>query len=235
MNNKSDKIAGNPKPQRQADTLDKVQELYTERASFYDRFFINFLGWGRELEAFFRKSTYLNPNSKVLDAGCGTGIVTRILYKLAIEKDFGDVKFRAFDLTESMLDIFREWVKPQGAENIELRQANVLEIYALPQDWSEFDLVVSSTMLEYLPKNKVAAALANLKTLLKNGGTLLIFITKRSFITKWLAGRWWKTNTYRKIEIEGLFHEAGFERVEFKRFSQTSWWENYILVIEAKK
>ncbi len=64
---------------------DEVQELYTERASFYDRFFINFLGWGRELEAFFRKNNCLTPISKVLDAGCGTGIVTKTLYKLAKE------------------------------------------------------------------------------------------------------------------------------------------------------
>ncbi len=212
-----------------------MKELYTERASFYERFFINFLGWGRELESFFRKSSYIASNMKVLDAGCGTGIVTKILHKLTQEKSYAAVKFYAFDLTQRMLDIFSEWIKAEGAENIELEQADVLEVGLLPRDWNEFDLVVSSTMVEYLPKNKVKDALANLRQLLRNDGMLLVFITKRSFVTKLLAGRWWKTNTYTKNEIERLFREAGFEILEFKRFSQTSWWANYILVIETKK
>jgi len=221
--------------QRQNESREKVKQLYTERASFYDRFFINFLGWGRELEAFFRESDYLAPNMKVLDAGCGTGIVTKVLYKLALEKSYEQSSFHAFDLTENTLDIFREWIKAQGAANIELRQADVLELGLLPLHWNEFDLVVSSTMLEYLPKHKIGNALENLKKLLRDKGLLLVFITKRSFITKLLAGRWWKTNTYKKSEIESLFHKAGFESIEFKRFSQTSWWANYITVIEAKK
>lgn len=212
----------------------KVQKLYTGRASFYERFFINFLGWGRELEAFFRESSYLTPNSKVLDAGCGTGIVTKTLYKLAKEKG-EHVNFHAFDLTQRMLDIFSEWIAAERAENIELKQADVLELQLLPPQWSEYDLIVSSTMLEYLPKSKVSEALANLRKLLKSGGTLLVFITKRSFVTKWLAGRWWKTNTYTKSEIEKLFHEAKFTNVVFKRLSPTSWWANYIIVAEAKK
>jgi ubiquinone/menaquinone biosynthesis C-methylase UbiE len=57
-----------------------VQELYTKRTSFYDRLFIDFLGWGKELKASFQKSDYLHPNSKIMDAGCGTGIITRVLY-----------------------------------------------------------------------------------------------------------------------------------------------------------
>src|SRR3990172_12677929 len=81
-------LNGKTKKKNRKNTNDDVEELYTERASFYDRFFINFLGWGRELEAFFRKSSYLAPTSKVLDAVCGTGVVTRSLYKLAAEKGY---------------------------------------------------------------------------------------------------------------------------------------------------
>ena len=215
-------------------TSAEVQELYTERASFYDRFFIDFLGWGRELEAFFRRSDYLRSNMKILDAGCGTGIITKTLNQLVREKGYEAVTFHAFDLTESMLEIFRQWAKAQAAENIELRQADVLEIESLPSDWKEYDLVVSSTMLEYLPKDRVKDALVNLKRLVKKGGKLLVFITKRSFVTNWLAGKWWKTNTYEMAEVEKVFREAGFEKVEFRSFSSTSWWSNYILVIEAE-
>jgi ubiquinone/menaquinone biosynthesis C-methylase UbiE len=197
--------------------------------------FVNFLGWGKELEAFFRKSNYLKPNTKILDAGCGTGIVTRDLNKLAIEKNLEGITFHAFDLTQGMLDIFQAWVTTAGATNIESVQADVLEIETLPPTWKEYDLVVTSTMLEYLPKDKVEQALRNLSYLLKDGGTLLVLITKRNLLTRLIAGKWWKTNTYKKNEIQKLLQDAGFCQTEFKKFSASSWWSSYIIVVEAEK
>jgi len=220
--------------QSRKETTDKVQELYTERASFYYRFFINFLGWGRELAVFFRKTSYLESNSKVLDAGCGTGIITKALYQLAKEKSLDRISFHAFDLTQGMLDLFQAWVRTTGATNIELVKADVLEIETLPPSWKEFDLIVTSTMLEYLPKEKVHQALVNLKHLLKDGGTLVVLITKRNLVTRLIAGKWWKTNTYKKNEIQKLLQDAGFCHSEFKKFSSSSW-SNYIIVVEAKK
>jgi SAM-dependent methyltransferase len=62
---------------------DKVKTLYTKKARFYQWLFIDILGWGKELEVFFRNSDYVSPNLKILDAGCGTGIATKILYSIA--------------------------------------------------------------------------------------------------------------------------------------------------------
>ena len=64
-------------------THDPVRRLYTDRGALYQRLFVDFLGWGRELETFFRKAHYLRPGLKILDAGCGTGIITQVLYRLA--------------------------------------------------------------------------------------------------------------------------------------------------------
>lgn len=210
----------------------KTEKLYAQRALFYERLFVDFLGWGRELESFFRGASYIQHNFKILDAGCGTGIVTRILVQLANEKGYEGIKFNAFDLTQNMLKIFREWIVGQGANNVELQQADVLEIESLPLHWKEYNLIVTSTMLEYLPKDKVESALANLKQLLGSGGTLLVIITKRNFITRWLAGKWWKTNLYDAQEIRALVHAVGFDKIEFKEFSPR--WSNFITVIEAK-
>ncbi len=210
-------------------TSNKTEKLYAERASSYERLFVNFLGWGRELESFFRRSNYVQPNNKILDAGCGTGIITRVLYQLA--RDEG-VKFHAFDLTQNMLDIFQQWIAEQGANDIELKQADVLEIETLPSHWNEYDLIVTATMLEYLPKDKLGVAFANLRQLLKNDGILLVIITKRNFITRWLAEKWWKTNLYEESEVRTLFHAAGFNKIDFKKFSLQ--WSNFILVIETK-
>jgi ubiquinone/menaquinone biosynthesis C-methylase UbiE len=221
--------------EKRSSEVDDVQKLYTKNASLYERFFINFLGWGSKLEAFFHNTDYIKPNFRILDAGCGTGIITRTLYQLTIERGLEGVRFFGFDLTENMLEVFRQWIAAKGAGNIELKQADVLHIETLPADWSDFDLIVTSTMLEYLPKDKVKDAVSNLKRLLKNGGTLLVFITKRSIMARIVAGLWWKARTYRRSEIKTLFESVGFEKVELRTFSATSWWNNYILAIEAVK
>jgi ubiquinone/menaquinone biosynthesis C-methylase UbiE len=211
----------------------QAKELYTEKASLYDRFFIGFLGWGKQLETFFQKTNYLHSNLKVLDAGCGTGVITRTLYELAQEKCYEGLEFHAFDLSASMLEIFQQWIKEQGVNGIEFAEADVLKIEALQPNWKEYDLIVTSTMLEYLPRPEVKNALVNLKNLLKDDGILLVFITKRNLITRWLAGRWWKANLYTKSEIQRALEDADFGQITFKRF--TKWWSSAILVIEAKK
>jgi len=210
-----------------------VQKFYAKRASLYERLFVDFLGWGRELETFFRRSGYIQPDFKILDAGCGTGIVTRILYRLAQERGFEGVRFHAFDLTQNMLDIFQQWIATHGADNIELKQADVLEAHAFPSSWREYDLIVSSTMLEYLPEDKIMDALINLERLLSNNGIFLAFLTKRNTLTQWLAEKWWRTNLFEESETQLRFYKAGFANIKFKNFS--SRWSKFIIVIEAKK
>jgi SAM-dependent methyltransferase len=210
-----------------------VQRLYSRRALSYQRVFVEFLGWGRELAAFFQKLDYLRPDLRILDAGCGTGIVTRILYKLAREEGYEGIKFHAFDLTPDMLEIFREWIVQEEAGNIELQQADVLEPESLPSHWKNYNMVVSSAMLEYLPTDKTQDALANLKQLLGPEGILLIIVTRRNFITRFLAAGWWKTNLFEANEVQILLHNAGYGNVRLKKFS--SRWSKFIMAIEAVK
>ncbi len=210
-----------------------VQALYTERASFYDRLFVDFLGWGKELRSFFQKSDYLHPHTKVLDAGCGTGIITRVLYQLAKDKDYQGIQFHAFDLTQSMLNVFQQWTINQQAHNIELRRADVLKIGGLPAHWREYDLIVSSTMLEYLPPEKVKDALASLSVLLQSSGTLLLFVTRRNLLTRWIARMWWKTNVYDEHEVRAFVQEIGFKHIASRSLSAS--WSNSIIVVEADK
>ncbi len=170
---------------------------------------------------------------KILDAGCGTGVITKTLYKLAQEKGFDGIQFHGFDLTESMLRIFQQWVEREGARNIELAQADVLKLETLPQNWKEYDLIVTSTMLEYLPKAEVKNALISLENRLNDNGVLLVFITKRNLLTRLFAGRWWKANLYTKREILKMLENNERLHVEFKKFPK--WWSSFILVFELKK
>lgn len=210
------------------------EELYTEKASLYHRVFIDFFRYGKALKRFFLKNNYLFPGMKILDAGCGTGILTRVLYDVSKEKNLSKITFHGFDLTQAMLDIFREWISENKIDNIKLQQANVLQLDSLPTGWRNYDLIVSSAMLEHLPTDQVSNAIHNMGNLLKRNGTLLVFITKRNFIMRFLVQWWWKANIYKKNEIENIFHQAGFKNIQFKKFSfgHMRLW-GYI--IEAKK
>ncbi len=209
-----------------------TEQFYNKKASLYQRVFIGYLNWGKELYKFFKKTGYLQPNSKVLDAGCGTGAVTKALYKISKEKEYKGIQFYGFDLTENMLRIFQKWLAAVKADDITLAKANVLEPSSLPAEWKSFDLVVSSAMLEYLPREKVKDALSNLKNMLKPNGKLVVFITKRNLLTAWFAGKWWKGNLYKKSEIKKAFVEAGFGQIDFPKF--TFGWSNAITVIEGR-
>jgi 2-polyprenyl-3-methyl-5-hydroxy-6-metoxy-1,4-benzoquinol methylase len=134
---------------------------------------------------------------KILDAGCGTGIVTKVLYSLARRKGFDEITLNAFDITPAMLDLFQQWNRREGVQDIQLRQADVLDLEnQLPQDWAGYDLIVSSAMLEYIPKDKLSQALGNLRKLLNHDGRLIAIVTKRTRLTTWTGAKWWGMNLF---------------------------------------
>ena len=142
--------------------INKIQKLYTKRAALYHLFFVDFLRGGRRIMDFLRERGYLQSHFRILDAGCGTGNATRALYTISRENGYEDVIFHAFDLTQAMLDLFQQWIKKVGANNVTLKQADVLNLDQLPSDWNEYDLIVSSAMLEHLPKDRIRQALSGL-------------------------------------------------------------------------
>ena len=158
---------------------------------------------------------------KILDAGCGTGAVTKVLYDLAHQQGLQEISLHAFDLTPAMLDLFGAWVEKEGAKNIALQQANVLDLEnQIPPHWKSFDLIVSSAMFEYIPKENLGQALRNLKRLLHENGRLLVFVTRRTWIASWTGALWWRTNLFDPDELEGELQQAGFKTVQFKKLPE---------------
>jgi hypothetical protein len=76
-------------------------------------------------------------------------------------------------------------------------------------------------------------ALVNLGSLLGKGGRLLIFVTKPTPITRWLAEKWWKTILYNENEMRSILMEAGYHKVERREISRA--WSDFILVVEAER
>lgn len=212
---------------------DPVLTLYTQKAKLYQFFFVDFLQWGKVLETFFQDNTYLHSGMKIMDAGCGTGVVTKVLYRLARRNGLNEITFHGFDLTPAMLELFRDWMQKEGAREIQLQQADVLDLEnSLPPDWIGYDLIVSSAMLEYIPKQKLSQALNNLGRLLNPDGRLLILVTKRTWITRWTAAKWWRTNLFDRDELEVELRQAGFTTFHKKKL--TGSWDSFMMAIEAE-
>ena len=191
--------------------------FFADRHEAYARF-IRAVRYPQGLRAFFQHSPLLRAGLRVLDAGCGTGAVTLALLDALSARGFIPRSLHAFDLTPAMLDRFRATLRRRGIEGVELAQANVLDLTALPASWGGYDLVVSASMLEYVPRERLVDALAGLRGQLNADGTFVLFMTRRNPLTRVLIGRWWQSNLYTARELAQHVRAAGFSRFCFRTF-----------------
>jgi SAM-dependent methyltransferase len=195
-----------------------ARRLYTERHASYTRF-IRAVGYPQGLRAFFRSSPLLDrPGLRVLEAGCGSGALTLAVLDAAARRRRALGSLDAFDLTPAMLDRLRATLQRRGDAHVALAEADVLRLDDLPGAWRDYDLVVTASMLEYVPRARFAEALAGLRGRLRDGGRLVLFITRRNALMRLLIGRWWESNLYTAPELGEAFRRAGFAQVEFPSF-----------------
>lgn len=196
--------------------MDPVR-LYSSRDDTYARF-VNFVRYPQGIRAYFLHSPYLRSGLRVLDAGCGYGIVTLAFRDALLQRGIVPGSFHAFDLTPVMLDRFRATLQQRAIQGVELAQADVLDLDGLPAEWTGYDLVVSASMFEYLPPQRLSEGLLRLRLRLKPGGSFVLFITRRNWLTRPLIGRWWQANLYDKQELEEAIRRAGFTSLTFSLF-----------------
>ena len=115
--------------------------------------------WPQEAPFFTRYG--LPPNARVLDAGCGTGLVTAKLAEL-----FPEGSLLGVDILEEHLERARENARAAGARISFERQS----IYELQAPSGSFDLVVCRHVLHSLPH--VDRILAELARVTRPGGVL---------------------------------------------------------------
>jgi len=191
--------------------------LFSEKHAAYARF-IALVLYSQGLRAFFLRSPLLRSGMRVLDAGCGTGAATLALHDAFLRRALTPTSLHAFDLTPAMLQRLHETLQKRQITSVETRQADVLDMDTLPTAWTNYDLVVSASMLEYVPRRRLAEALGGLRARLADGGRLVVLITKRNWLTRLMIGWWWQSNVYGKRELRDAFERAGFSQVTFKTF-----------------
>lgn len=150
--------------------------------SFYDRIAdvhnlaLKVNGYRKSVAKYLRElDLSIGPESFVLDAGSGTGIVT-LGFR---DAGFKPKKTIALDLSANSLKIAREqFVKEKkiNAAKIAPIQGNVLQ---LPFADDVFDLVLTCGVLEYV---SLDAGLKELSRVIKPGGKLVFIPVKPSFV-----------------------------------------------------
>lgn len=116
----------------------------------------------------------INADSYVLDAGCGTGIVTLAFQ----DANFRPARIAALDLSIKSLAVAREQFakRKKYSKTTDAVQGNVLK---MPFADETFDLVLMCGVLEYTPLD---AGLAEAARVLKRGSPLVLLPVKPSVV-----------------------------------------------------
>lgn len=154
----------------------------TKTQTFYDRIAeihnltLKINGYRASVAKFLRSlDLKIDKDSLVLDAGCGTGLVTLGFY----DAGFAPRKTVALDLSAGSLKLAMEQFQKEkkvDSKNVVAVQGNVLK---LPFGDGSFDLVFSCGVLEYVPLDD---GLREMSRVLKTNGRLVFIPVKPSFV-----------------------------------------------------
>jgi ubiquinone/menaquinone biosynthesis C-methylase UbiE len=143
----------------------RAGSLYDRIARLYDLTF-KFNGYGRSLERYFREHLVpLEDDARILDAGCGTGLLTLALLRTLPRP----ARITAIDLSASSLQKAQQAVEQElrgRPHRVSFLQANLL---SLPFADETFDFIATSGALEYV---SLRDGLGELARVLKPGGHL---------------------------------------------------------------
>lgn len=157
----------------------RAQALYDRIAPLYAAVF-KVIGYDRSVARFLRRRALpLAPHARVLDAGCGTGMMEAAL----LEASAQPLRVTAVDISGASVVRARRSIRhdfPAHAGSVAFAQANVLK---LPFGDGTFDALVTCGVLEYVP---IDEGLAEFARVLKPGGWMLHLPVRRSLVGRLL-------------------------------------------------
>lgn len=173
---------------------------------------------------------YLAPGTRVLDNGCGLGLIPAFLSSLGlsvtgIDIDVGgqpEVAEEAFAFEWASLGYERKnphlmtdmWAGLAGEFGIDFQ---VYDGRRIPAGDTSFDAVMEHGVFEHVKPELLGGSLAEIHRVLKNGGLFFIFRTprKKAYLEKLAAllGLGTHEATYDECEVVSIVERAGFETV----------------------
>jgi len=153
--------------------------------------------------------------AKILDAGCGSGLLSRYL----VDKEKA-LDVEACDFSDLRIQQAKNYSKGKYSD-IKYQKADLLN---LPYEDEAFDIIISRFVFEYLPSP--VDTVKELKRVLKKGGTLYLIDLDGVFLNYWTQNKQLNKQIKKlkeNIEIDlyvgrklaGFIHQAGFKSIEW--------------------
>ncbi|MBV9926666.1 MAG: class I SAM-dependent methyltransferase [Acidobacteria bacterium] len=207
-----------------------ITRLPDDPVSIYDRFtnlydlMFRVNGYGRSVERYLRENPLpLPPGARVLDAGCGTGLLT--LAFLRVHERAANVA--SIDLSLRSLQTARKAAQKLARgtrRRVSFAQSNAL---ALPFADETFDFVLTSGVLEYLPLRE---GLGELARVLAPGGHLLFVPVRPSPLTLLLEVMFrFKAHPPLEVEAETRRYFRVLDHHHFDPFEPIGWTKSLVL------
>ncbi|MET0647425.1 MAG: class I SAM-dependent methyltransferase [Pyrinomonadaceae bacterium] len=202
---------------------DNPVSIYDRFTNLYDLMFrVN--GYGRSVERYLRENPLPLPSgARVLDAGCGTGLLT-LAFLRVLERP---ADIASIDLSLRSLQTARraaEKLPKKPRRRVAFAQSNALK---LPFADETFDLVLTSGVLEYLPLRE---GLGELSRVLAPGGYLLFVPVRPSPATLLLEVMFrFKAHPPREVEEHTRRYFRVLEHYRFPPFEPIGWTKSLVL------
>ncbi|MGE4233468.1 MAG: class I SAM-dependent methyltransferase [Bacteriovoracia bacterium] len=107
----------------------------------------------------------IKPGQKILDAGCGSGIVTDYLAQQA-----SDIQVTGWDFSLARIESAKQ--RYSSRSNIEFQQMDLLHLDKEVAKNSRFDLIVCRYVIHHFSQKNAKKVIKNIISLLNPGGTL---------------------------------------------------------------
>jgi ubiquinone/menaquinone biosynthesis C-methylase UbiE len=198
----------------------RAGSYYDKIAAYYDLTF-KLNGYGRSLDQYFANHPLpISRGAKILDAGCGTGLLTLALLRSL----HFPVNITALDLSATSISAARKAVaaSPGRTRDVTFAEGNLL---SLPFADNSLDLVVTSGALEYVP---LGEGMTELSRVIAPGGHLLHIPCRPSPATTFLEILFrFKKHPRREVlsqteEHFRLVHEYRFPPLQVIGWSKTA-------------